>query len=122
VTPPGAADQGFWGALDALLAELPIVVDRPRGTSHPLFPDTVYPRDYGYLDGTRSNDGAAVDVFIGGRADRTVDGYVATVDPVKRDVELKLLVGCDDHDIAVVADLLRGMGMCPLITPRPPSA
>ena len=34
-----------------------IVVDRPRGSHHPDFPEFVYELDYGYLKGTTSADG-----------------------------------------------------------------
>ena len=44
----------FWERLDALLAQSRIVIDRPRGSHHPRFPQIVYEIDYGYLDGTTS--------------------------------------------------------------------
>jgi len=31
-------------------------VDRPKGTSHPRYPELIYPLDYGYLEGTLSAD------------------------------------------------------------------
>ncbi len=47
----------FWEALDALVGGAEIVVDRPRGSHHPDFPEFVYELDYGYLKGTTSADG-----------------------------------------------------------------
>jgi hypothetical protein len=55
----------FWRALDALVAASAVVVDRPRGSRHPRYPERTYPLDYGFLDGTRSGDGAGVDVWLG---------------------------------------------------------
>ena len=49
--------RSFWQALDRLVAGREVVVDRPRGTSHPRYPEFAYPLDYGYLAGTRSGDG-----------------------------------------------------------------
>lgn len=42
-----------------------IVVDRPRGSHHPDFPEFVYELDYGYLKGTTSADSEGIDVWIG---------------------------------------------------------
>lgn len=36
----------FWEALDALVGGAEIVVDRPRGSHHPDFPEFVYELDY----------------------------------------------------------------------------
>ena len=67
----------FWEALDALVEGAEIVVDRPRGSRHPDFPEFVYELDYGYLKGTTSADGEGIDVWIGSdsrrRRDRRMD-------------------------------------------------
>lgn len=55
-------DKGFWQALDRLVAECETVIDRPKGTAHPRWPEFVYPLDYGYLRGTSSMDGGGIDV------------------------------------------------------------
>ena len=54
----------FWQALDQLLARSALVIDRPKGSSHPRFPEMVYPLDYGYLENTASMDGEGVDVWV----------------------------------------------------------
>ncbi len=41
-----------WTRLDGLVASRDVVIDRPKGTTHPRFPGLVYPLDYGYLKGT----------------------------------------------------------------------
>ena len=46
----------FWQALDQLLARSALVIDRPKDSSHPRFPEMVYPLDYGYLENTASMD------------------------------------------------------------------
>ena len=87
-------DTQFWERLDALVAGSCVVVDRPKGTAHPRYPSFIYPLDYGYLDGTRAIDGGGVDVWVGSLPEKHVTAVVCTVDTVKRDTELKLLLGC----------------------------
>jgi len=100
-------DGSFWEALDALVAGAEIVVDRPRGSCHPDFPEFVYELDYGYLTGTTSADGEGVDVWIGSDPRRQVTGALCTVDLAKRDAELKVLVGCTPDDCAVIRRFYR---------------
>ena len=42
----------FWMALDELVAQSEIVIDRPKGSVHPRFPNFKYHVDYGYLKNT----------------------------------------------------------------------
>lgn len=92
----------FWERLDALLAQSEIVVDRPRGSHHPRFPQIVYEIDYGYLDGTTSADGEGVDVWIGSDPARMLDAVICTVDMDKHDAEMKLMVGCTEAEKAYI--------------------
>lgn len=55
----------FWKALDKLVVRSEIVIDRPKGTAHPKYPDFIYKVDYGYLKDTSSMDGAGIDVWVG---------------------------------------------------------
>ncbi len=48
----------FWHRLDNLIDANKIVIDRPHGTTHPRYPDVVYPLDYGYVTGTAAGTGA----------------------------------------------------------------
>jgi inorganic pyrophosphatase len=85
---------GFWRHLDELLAICKLVIDRPAGSTHPRYPDFVYPLDYGYLEATTAADGGGIDVWAGSLPGRKLVGVICTVDLVKRDAEIKLLVGC----------------------------
>ena len=91
-------DYIFWQRLDALLERSKIVIDRPKGSSHPRFPDIIYALDYGYLEGTTSTDGEGVDVWLGSDREQRLDAIICTVDLDKCDSELKLLVGCTDDE------------------------
>ena len=41
-----------------------IVIDRPIGSHHPEHKDLVYPVNYGFIPGTLSGDGEAMDVYL----------------------------------------------------------
>ena len=84
----------FWEYLDALVAQCPVVIDRPRGSHHPRWETLVYPLDYGYLEGTRSADGSQVDVWVGSLTPAGVDAVLIAVDLFKRDAEYSILLGC----------------------------
>lgn len=101
----------FWHALDALLPQADLVIDRPRGTRHPRFTDFIYPLDYGYLDGTLSADGEGLDVWLGiGAENKALDecrvcGVIASVDLDKRDAELKLLLDCTPDEMRAIEQI-----------------
>ena len=92
----------FWKAVDRLVDEHPVVIDRPAGFAHPRFPQIVYPLDYGYLDGTRAMDGDGIDVWLGRQGGSTVTGIVMTVDLHKNDAELKILIGCTQEEMRII--------------------
>ena len=91
----------FWNALDELVNNSEIIIDRPKGTSHPKYPDFIYRVDYGYLKDTTSMDSAGIDVWVG-NGDKKVDAIMCIVDLVKKDSEIKILVGCSDEEKKIV--------------------
>ena len=91
----------FWQALDLLVEEHELVIDRPKGSVHPRYPGCVYSLDYGYLRGTASSDGGGIDVWRG-TADTGVVAIMVTVDLVKRDSEIKILLGCTEEEMDIV--------------------
>ena len=94
-------DIEFWNALDELVNNSEIIIDRPKGTSHPKYPDFIYRVDYGYLKDTTSMDGAGIDVWVG-NGEKKVDAIMCIVDLVKKDSEIKILVGCSDEEKKIV--------------------
>ncbi len=92
----------FWESLDNLVLTHKLVIDRPKGSSHPRFPESIYPLDYGYLKGTISSDGEGVDVWLGGVDDLFVQAIVCTVDLLKDGVEVKIIIGCTDEEIETI--------------------
>lgn len=100
--PKTTDNRAFWLALDRLFAESEFVLERPRGSAHLRFPDFIHPLDYGYLSGTTASDGAGIDVWRGSDAAAQIVGVICTVDLLKRDSEIKVLVGCTDDEIESV--------------------
>jgi len=95
----------FWQALDTLVSNSKIVIDRPRGTAHPRYPEFIYPLDYGYLQGTTSGDGSGIDVWMGSQSTRQVTALLVTVDGQKRDAEIKLLLACTAEEFQAMLAL-----------------
>ena len=93
---------GFWQTLDRLASESEIIIDRPKGSAHPRYPDYIYPLDYGYLMGTTAMDGGGIDVWRGSSKAGTLDAIMCTVDITKRDSEIKLLIGCTEEEKALI--------------------
>ena len=108
-------NSAFWAALETLAANSELVLDRPRGSAHPRYPDFVYPVDYGFLSGTASMDGGGIDVWSGTDARRQIDAIVCTVDLQKRDSEIKILIGCTEEEKAAIlavhnnSDFMKGI-------------
>ena len=90
-------NEDFWKALDELVSNSEIVIDRPRGSAHPRFPNFIYKVDYGYLKDTASMDGGGIDVWVGS-GEKKIDAIMCIVDLRKKDSEIKILVGCTDED------------------------
>ena len=90
-------NEDFWKALDELADSSEIAIDRPKGTAHPKYPDLIYPVDYGYLKDTASMDGAGIDVWVGS-AGKRIDAVMCVVDLMKRDSEIKILIGCTEKE------------------------
>ena len=41
-----------------------VIIDRPLGSRHPKYKDTVYPVNYGYVEGKIGGDGEAQDAYV----------------------------------------------------------
>jgi len=92
----------FWTRFDRLIAASEIVIDRPGGTAHPRYSEVIYPLDYGYLKCTSGGDGNEIDVWRGSLTVSQLVGVVCTVDTLKNDSEVKLLVGCTNEEIETI--------------------
>ena len=103
--------DAFFKMFDQMVNACKIIIDRPRGTAHPRYPDFIYPVDYGYLEGTASMDGGGIDVWLGESGDRTLDAILVTVDAHKKDSEVKLLLGCSEEEQDSIYQAMNEKGM-----------
>ena len=92
-------NKEFWEYLNKLVRENEIIIDRPKGTRHPKFNDMVYELDYGYIKNTKAMDGNEIDVFKGSLHNKNVNKIICTVDLLKKDIEIKILIGCTVSEI-----------------------
>lgn len=94
-------NEDFWKALDELVNNSEIIIDRPKGTAHPKYPDFIYNVDYGYLKDTSSMDGCGIDVWVGS-GKKKIDAIMCIVDLMKKDSEIKILIGCTEEEKSIV--------------------
>lgn len=88
----------FKSELEKLLLSSRVIIDRPKGSAHLRYPEYIYPLDYGYIEGTKSQDGGGIDVWCGSGNRKEVSGVLVIFDPVKKDSEIKVLVGCNEEE------------------------
>lgn len=75
----------------------------------------MYPLDYGFLEGTVAGDGDGIDVWLGSSGSRQVVGIVCTADVMKRDAELKILLGCSAKEVVLVSSFLNDAAGLPCV-------
>jgi ribosomal-protein-alanine N-acetyltransferase len=91
--------DNFWQIINKFVSESEIIIERPGGSPHPRYPDFIYPLDYGYLKGTTAvADGGGIDIWRGSDPSQKVDAVMCIVDVVKRDSEIKILIGCTEEE------------------------
>jgi len=116
-------DEAFWQKVKLLVNTSKIVVDRPKGSKHPNYPDFVYPLDYGFLENTKASDGKEVDVWMGSQdIPTTITGIICTIDMTKRDVETKILINCSPEETHLILKLMNTHNMSALLIVPPNSS
>lgn len=101
----------FWEYLQRLVNTNPIVIDRLKGALHPRFPQHPYPVSYGYLSGTIASDAGGVDIWIGSLGKKRVVGALCSVDLLKKDTELKIVIDCTEDEINHILDFVNDGAM-----------
>jgi inorganic pyrophosphatase len=87
--------------LNIIVKSSKVIIDRPKGTPHPRYPEFIYPLDYGYLEGTQSQDGSGIDVWLGSGDQTEISGFLVIADAFKRDSEIKILLGCNEKEAEI---------------------
>ena len=95
-------NKDFWNAVDTLVSSGKLIIDRPKGSTHPRFSHIKYELDYGYIENTTAMDGSGIDVWKGSLSTDKVDAIMCTVDLMKKDSEIKLLIGCTEEEMNIV--------------------
>jgi len=99
-------DNKFWESLNKLVSENEIIIDRPKGSTHPKYKNIVYVIDYGYIKNTKTMDGNEIDVFKGSLYSKNVNTIICTIDLLKKDIEIKVLIGCTEIEKQKVYNFL----------------
>lgn len=88
----------FWQKMDTLLLSSACKIDHKKGTAHPQYPNLIYPVDYGYLQDTIGTGDQPIHVFKGSQRSNSVEAIVVSADILKKDCDVKLLVGCTEGE------------------------
>jgi inorganic pyrophosphatase len=120
--PDAYMESVFWRNLDRLAATSRVIIERSKGTPHPGYRNSFYPLDYGFFENTRTVDGGGIDVWDGSTGDKRVVGVVCTLDLKKRDMELKVLLGCTPEEMQIIANIHNSENQSGLLIKRPKQA
>jgi|SRR5690554_110955 len=88
----------FWQKIDTLYFSNRLVIAREKGSTHPKYHNLVYPVDYGYLEDTQNEQSEGVAVYKGTMSDYMVTTLVVAADILKKEIDVKLLVGCSPQE------------------------
>jgi inorganic pyrophosphatase len=109
----------FWQRLDELIASQKTVIDRPKNSRHPRWPEIVFPLDYGYLEGTVAQDGGGIDLWVGSAPHRNLTAIMVTLDTKKKDSEIKLIIGCTEEEIKIIEEFHNRYYQAGILVRRP---
>jgi inorganic pyrophosphatase len=84
----------FWQKLDTLYFSSSIIITQSAGSAHPQYENLIYPVNYGYLSDTISQDETGISIYKGTLSANQVNTILVAADILKKDIEVKLLVGC----------------------------
>lgn len=89
----------FWQKLDTIYLSSKLEIDRAKYTCHYKYSNLIYPVDYGYLKDTTGSDMKPIDVFKGSLSSTQVQAAIMSADILKKDCEVKLVVGCTEEEV-----------------------
>lgn len=92
----------FWQKLDTIFLSSTLTIERPKNSLHPKYSNLIYPVDYGYLQDTIGSDSEEIDVFLGSQENRQIQAIVVSADILKKDCEVKIILGCSEDEIQAI--------------------
>ncbi len=80
-----------------------VIVDRPLGSCHPRYKETIYPINYGYIEGITAPDGEEQDAYILGvsKPVKEFTGKIIAIMHRYDDVEDKWVVAPDNMTFSI---------------------
>ncbi len=96
----------FWQKIDTLYLSSDLVINRPKNSVHPMYTNLIYPVDYGYLKDLHGENPDHISVYRGSLDATNVSSLVVCADILKRDIEVKLLVGCNNSEVNSILEFL----------------
>ena len=91
----------FGKKIDSLMLSTNVEISQPKGSHHPKYVNMVYPVDYGFL-----SDTDAIKVFKGSIKTSKIDAIMIVGDILKRDLEVKLLLGCNENEVKGILEFI----------------
>ncbi len=88
----------FWQKIDTLYFSNRLVIARGKGSTHPMYHNLIYPVEYGYLEDTQNKESEGIAVYKGTMSDYMVTTLVVAADILKKEIDVKLLVGCSPQE------------------------
>lgn len=95
-------NSDFWNAIEKIVRNSKIIIDRPKGSTHPKYTDLIYKVDYGYLANTNSMDKEGIDIWLGTDPRKQIDAIMCIIDLIKKDSEIKILIGCTEEEKEII--------------------
>lgn len=96
----------FWQKIDTLFLSSDLVMDKPKGTAHQEYHNLIYPVDYGHLKSVGGEIDESIGLYRGTGSQKIIDTIVVCVDILKKDVEVKLLMGCTEQEERIILEFL----------------
>ncbi len=96
----------FWQKVDTLFLSSKLEITRRKGQVHPDFQNLIYPVNYGHLEDTSSASPEGVSAYVGSAAHSIVTALIVSADILKKDLDVKMLIGCTDEEIEEVLRFL----------------
>ena len=96
----------FWQKLDTLYLSSDLIMDKPKGTAHHVYHNLIYPVDYGHLKSSNDDIDESIGLYRGSGTQRIINTIVVCVDIRKKDIEVKLLMGCTPQEEETILTFL----------------
>lgn len=96
----------FWQKVDTLVLSSTVKIEYPKGSKHKQYPNLIYPVDYCTLSDTTDPMGDQIHLYKGTNKTKRVDALVISVDILKKDCVVKLLMGCDEAETLAIMQFL----------------